>query len=438
MKKYILLMLILSGCVSSNSIVTLPSIKPNDKPQIQEIINSNVEDKALNIKGNFVIHTRDKNISIDSEYNIYRSNLNDLNIDENGNGYLVSADGYLQKIESYKFTDTKLIYSDKYVNKLPIVNLNKYEKGIITFALPSIYQKIQDSNTIISRNYGFYYIIDNFKIVKKIEKTPIFDYTLIDENGDGMAYKKDYVYDKYSMLIPSRIERVNIVNRKIINYELSDKDIIEISDNKYRSSFVFNNKKALEFSISSSNFLIAKLFIKIIDNTIINNKFNDISDFIKPLVDLIGLPNNSDSTVNSSYIDLDGNGFVVFNSDDAFIIPIENYQLKNSSLRLTDRSKNKAYESTYVNSVNIDKSGNGIVIITNKKYNPNASSIDEYNQYYQKIINYKLQDKKYILPDKEIMGQIKISSLNENGDGILIISANDKTYGRYIKNYELQ
>lgn len=427
MRKYVLLTLMLSGCVHSNSTIPSPvaeSNKVTHQPQVQET-SKPIESDIITTSGSFLVYTRESRMSD----NPYRVNKTDINIDKNGNGYLISADGFIQKIESYKFTNTKLIFSGGYLSSIPLVRINKDGKGIIIESLPLIPQGTEYDPPFRERYSGFYYIVDNFKIVKKIETAPVFDNAFIDENGNGIAYRIENVIDKNS-ITNSRVHR-NIISRKIVNYELSNNDNVEVF--KGSGVIISNNKKGLEFSTIYDNVLNPRINMRVVDNTNVNTDFTDIQDFMNSLL-LVGQTNLAIDLYGNK-IDEEGNGVANFKSK--YLISIEDYKLKNTGIVL----KNKEDSNIDATPLALNKNGTGLVIFSERDM-----YTLEYSSYFRKIINNKLNDKKFnsevddnkFKIEKNVGFSIKFSALSENGDGIVIMSDKNAIYARYIRNYELQ
>lgn len=423
------LLLSISSCIPINRMIDLPSTSPipsiNPSPIISSYPTPNVITPSDNIKGNFIIYS-----SPESNLNKFANIA--LKVDENGNGYFIHQDGFIQKIESYKFTDIKLKISEKPLESFPLVKINKDGKGIIIQT--SAYQPQGNGSVLRIRDYQFYYILDNFKIIKKIEKAPIFDNFLIDEKGDGIAYRFEREETIGTLYNPPK----NIYytySRKINNYELSEIETKEVSKSEstiFQYEVLYNNEKSLELVQGQRNF----------------TKLLEISNLNPDLIEITNLLTSNETSIqrngNNGQIDSNGNGVLIINKTD--LIPIQNYQLKNTVLKIQEfKDVLLASTEASINLAQVDKNGNGLILITENKYSKNSfvsENIISTQIYSRKIINYKLDSEKNILNTSDFPNSIlynsKISDLSENGDGIIIFPDNKNCYARYIKNYELQ
>lgn len=420
----------IKNTVTSSTLTPNPSSGTNNNNNDLQI---NTEKSNIpNILGDFEVYSR----SIDdiNKNTYYRD---DINIDEKGNGFLKNSDGFIQKIENYKFTDTKLKLPFSGLEYQPIVKINPDGKGIIIEKTPEHPAFTETSKPFRFKKTGFYYVIDNFKIVKKIENAPVFDDVLIDEKGNGIAYR-------ISSADP------NIFSRKIVDYNLSDIDNNEVSKMQpfsYTKRIFSNNSTALElmmYSDKANSRIIGvgdlkrevydltplKFVMRKLDSTNANTNYVSATDPFEGST----TPLNFISFQNKQTLDNNGNGFVILK--DKFLVPIENYQLKNSYISLISD-----FESmTGFLDISINKDGNGLILFTKTIHKIDSNGDDTFSiEYYlKKLINNKIDTKVYPIEETSIIKDFKLSTLSEKGDGILTFSDNKSTYARYIKNYELQ
>lgn len=440
MKKIIILttLSILFSCSNqitnnSNELKQSPSptisSSPTTSPSNENInIPSNTNISSIpDIDGNFEIYSRTEELKkvVHDDKVIF-----DINLDNNGNGFLVTIDGFIQKIEKYQFT-TILDFLDrsKYGNildSIPIVKINSDGKGIIHNRIND-YVPDTTGESYLNHDYReekktFFYNIDNFKIVNKREDIPPFTDILIDKDGNGLAFR-------------TSIYTTKILKRNINNYSLSNKDEF-IEDNK--------DKKLVPISIEKSNNTdYLKFFFKGLDKSDslwlrrINYKNFELAQLSQIKFSSI----DNVTSIEKLSLDNDGNGFIVQTRNFSNMINlIKNYTVEEKEIHIDIDIDIK--KQVLIFSTSINKNGNGIIMF--KTNSVDEDPFDEYNidpnQFelsYKKIINYKVEEKEISLGTfiEKYPTEIKI---NENGDGILLLSSPHKIQGRYIKNYEIK
>jgi hypothetical protein len=407
------------------TISSSPIPSSNGNLNIPSNTNTNNISAIPDITGNFEIYSRSeelKKVVYDDKV------IFNINLDNNGNGFLVTKDGLLQKIEKYQFT-TILDFLDrsKYgstLNHPPIVKINSDGKGIIHNRIND-YVPDTTGESYLNHDYReekktFFYNIDNFKIVNKKEDAPPFTDVLIDKEGSGFAFRTSRYTTK-------------ILKRTINNYSLSDKDEF-IEDNKDKTLYPISIDK-------SNNTDYLQFFFKGLDksDSLWLRRINYKKFELDPLLQIKFSETDNITSVEKLSLDNDGNGFMLQTRNSINIINlIKNYNVEEKEIHI-DRDIKK---QILIFPTSVNKNGNGIIMF--KTNSVDEDPFDEYNidpnQFelsYKKIINYKVEEKEISLGTfiEKYPTEIKI---NENGDGILLLSSPHKIQGRYIKNYEIK